>query len=123
MTPRQNKALQGLLCKPTKRQAAEYAGISESTMRSYLSNTEFMSAYREAVTGLLDDASREAKQALSPALSTLREITEDSTAPASARIAGARSLLEFGLKLTELTDVMSRMTELEKTVAELEGNK
>ncbi len=123
MTPRQNKALQGLLCKPTKREAAAYAGISESTMRSYLSNTEFMSAYREAVTSLLDDATRESQQALSPALSVLREITTDTEAPATARITAARSLLEYALRLTEFTDVMSRMTELEKTVAELEGNK
>ncbi len=123
MTPRQNKALQGLLCKPTKREAAVFAGIGESTLRGYLADQEFQAAYRQAVTSLLDDATRESQQALSPALSVLREITTDTEAPATARIAGARSLLEFGLKLTELTDVMSRMTELEKTVSELEGNK
>ncbi len=92
-------------------------------MRSYLSNTEFMTAYRQAVTSLLDDATRESQQALSPALSVLREITTDTEAPATARITAARSLLEYALRLTEFTDVMSRMTELEKTVAELEGNK
>lgn len=123
MTPRQNKALQGLLCKPTKREAAAFAGVSESTMRSYLGNTEFMTAYREAVTGLLDDATRESQQALSPALSVLKEITTDTEAPATTRVAAARSLLEYGLKLTEFTDVMTRMTELEKIVAELEGQK
>ena len=43
---------------------------------------------------------------LSPALSALREIVEDEKESAGSRIAAARSLLEYGLRLTEFNDIL-----------------
>lgn len=123
MTTRQTKAIAALVSEPTKRAAAAKAGISESTLRSYLSDPAFMAEYRAAVSSMLDDATRESQQALSPALSCLREVTTDTEAPATARIAAARSLLEYALRLTEFTDVVARLNELEENVSELEGHK
>lgn len=119
MTTRQTKAIAALVSEPTKKAAAEKAGISESTLRSYLSDPSFQAAYKEAFSDLMTDATRQAQRNLSPALSTLREIVEDGEQPATARISAARSLLEYGLKLSEYHDIAAKMQELEKIIKEM----
>ena len=121
MTTRQTKAIAALVSEPTKRAAAEKAGISESTLRSYLQDPSFQEAYKEAFSDLMVDATRQAQRNLSPALSTLREIVEDEDQPATARISTARSLLEYGLKLSEYHDIAAKMQEIEKIIKEMEG--
>lgn len=102
----------------TRVEAAKAAGIGESTLRGYLRDPEFQARYREAFGNLLQDATRQAQQAISPALSTLREIVEDESAGAQSRILAARSALEFALKLTEQLDIISRIETLEYAIKE-----
>ena len=97
LTPKQNKALQALLTQPNKKAAAEVAGITTRTMTSYLADPNFQREYKKAFGQLVQDATRSAQQSLSPAISALRDIVEDDTEASSARIAAARSLLEYGL--------------------------
>ena len=112
--PNKERALAALLTCPTKAQAAAQAGIAERTLRSYLSDPEFQREYNKAFGRLVNEATRQAQQALSPAISALRDIVEDDTENSQARIAAARSLLEYGLKLTELLDIVTRLEELER---------
>ena len=105
MTPKKEKALAALLVHPTKEAAAAAAGIDSKTLRRYLADPEFQVAYKEAFSGLITDATRQAQQSLSPALSTLREIVEDNEQGATVRIQAARSLLEYGLRFTEISDI------------------
>lgn len=106
MTLKQSKALAALLTQPTKEKAAAAAGIGLTTLKRYLDNPEFQREYQRAVFGLVEDAAAQAKQSLNPALSTLREIVENSDANDQARIQAARSLLEYGLRLTEIVDIL-----------------
>ena len=103
-------------------QAAQKAGIGLTTLKRYLDEPEFQTAYQKAVTKLLEEASVQAKQGLSPALSCLREIVEDRKTAATARIQAARSLLEYGLRLTETVDVMKQLNELEQWRDKVDGN-
>lgn len=114
MTPKRQKALLALLTTPTREQAAAAAGITSKTLRGYLADPEFQAEYKKAFAGLVEDATRQAQQAIAPALSTLREIVEDPDENAQARISAARSVLEYSIKLTETTDILSRLDELEK---------
>jgi len=59
------------------------------------------------------DATREAQQALSPALQALREIVENPEENSSNRISAARSLLEHGLRLTEFSDILPLVESVE----------
>ena len=113
MTPRQQKALAALLTSPSKAAAAKAAGISPRTLRDYLSDQSFQAAYRDAFGNMVEDATRQAQQAISPALSTLREIVEDREEDAQARISAARAIWSHGLKLIETTDILNRLQELE----------
>ena len=113
MTPKQNKVLAALLTAPSKAAAAQAAGISPRTLRDYLADPEFQAEYKRAFAGLVEDATRQAQQAIAPAMSTLREIVEDGDENAQARISAARSILEYSLKLTEQTDILARLKSLE----------
>lgn len=123
MTPRKEKALQALLVCRTRREAAQMAGIGESTLRGYLQEPEFQSRYRQAFGDLVESAARQAQQAINPALSTLREIMEDGDEQAQARITAARSVLEYAVKLTEQVDILEQLRELEKWRDETDGNR
>lgn len=114
LTPRREKALQALLVCRTQAEAAEMAGIGVSTLRGYMQENEFQARYKEAFGGLVQAATRQAQQTLSPALSVLREIMEDRNEQASARISAARSVLEYSLKLCEQTDILEQLRELEQ---------
>lgn len=115
MTPKKQKALLALLTQPTKEKAAA-AGITSKTLRGYLAEPDFQAEYKKAFSGLVEDATRQAQQAIAPALSTLREIVEDGTENAQARISAARSLLEYALRLTESADILTRLDDLESKV-------
>ena len=116
MTPRQQKALAALLTSPSKAAAAKAAGIAPRTLRDYLADPEFQAAYRDAFGNMVEDATRQAQQAISPAMSTLREIVEDREEDAQARISAARAILSHGLKLIETTDILNRLQELETAI-------
>lgn len=113
MTPNQQRALQALLTQPNKKAAAEAAGITPRTMTTYLSDPDFQREYKKAFGQLVQDATRQAQQALSPALSALLDIVKDEDENSSARIAAARSLLEYGLRLTEFSDILAELETVE----------
>ena len=105
----------------TRAEAAKTAGIGESTLRGYLQDPEFLERYREAFGNLVQDATRQAQQALTLAISTLSELMGNTDEQATARIQAARSTLEYALKLTVQTDVLEQLRELEKWKEENDG--
>ena len=123
MTPNKEKLLAALLTSRTKKEAAEAAGISDRTMRSYFEDQEFCQRYREAFAGVIESATRQAQQNLTLAISTLTEIMGNADEQATARIQAARSTLEYALKLTEQMDILEQLRELEKWRNETDGNR
>ena len=113
MTPKKQKALLALLTNPTKERAAEAAGITSKTLRGYLADPEFQAEYKKAFADLVEDATRKVQQTLEPAVAVLREIMEDRSENGQVRVSAARSVLEYGLKMTEQTDILTRIQELE----------
>ena len=123
MTPNEERALSALLTSKTKLEAAEKAGITDRTMRRYFENPEFCQRYREAFAGVIESATRQAQQNLTLAISTLTEIMGNADEQATARIQAARSTLEYALKLTEQTDILEQLRELEKWRDETDVNR
>lgn len=115
--------MQALLVCRTRAEAAQAAGIGESTLREYMKDPEFTKRYEAAFADMVRDAAQQAKQTLSPALSTLREIMEDTDEPTQARITAARSILEYSLKLTEQADILEQLRALERWKEETENGK
>lgn len=116
LSPRKQKALYALLFCPTRKAAAEAAGISESTLRSYLKDPEFISRYKEESAAMLDSATRQLQGTLTAAIDRLGAIVRDDEANSAAQISAARSLLEFSLKFTEFTDILQELEGAEQDV-------
>lgn len=121
LTPKQQKVLAALLREPTQKAAAASTGVSDRQIREYLSKPEFQEAYRQALSQLVEQASIQARRGYAPALDALQEIVSDPGQPPAARISAARSLLEYGLKLTEQADILAKLDELEKWRDEFSG--
>lgn len=113
LSPKQQKALQALISCNSKAEAAEMAGITPRTLSEYQRLPEFREALQAAFMPMIAEATRQAQRALSPALKALETIVGDETASAGSRIAAARTLLEYGLKLTEYNDILPTLEALE----------
>lgn len=123
MTPKKQKALLALLTSSTREKAAAAAGITPKTLRGYLEDPEFQAEYKKAFAGLVEDAARQAQQTLDPAIAVLREIMEDNGESGQVRVSAARSVLEYGLKMTEKLAIIDKVDELEKIVVQLEADR
>ena len=113
LSENKQKAIAALLTCKTKEQAAEKAGISSRTLRTYFEDPAFLQAYRNAFGSLIDEATRHAQQTISPALDTLSEIMQDADISHAARVSAARAALEFTLRLIEVNDIVPRLEALE----------
>ncbi len=113
LNPKQISALQCLLTYPTKKEAAKAAGITDRTLRKYLADAEFQAEYKKAFGMIVTDATRQAQKALSPAITLLLTVVNDENETAGNRISAARSILEYGLKLTEFNDILQDLEALE----------
>lgn len=116
MKANKEKALSALLTSETRAAAAEKAGISDRTLRSYLSDPDFNAEYQQRKRKLLSDATHQIQQSMKIAVSTLKSIIQSKGSKDSDRISAARLILEFGLKYTEINDILTRVEELERTV-------
>ncbi len=105
-----------MLTSSTKASAAKAAGISETTLRTYLKDSEFQKAYKDAFGQLVTEATRQAQQSLSTAILVLRNIAANESENGQTRVAAARSLLEYGLKLTEFNDILQELAIIEGDV-------
>ncbi len=113
MTPSKQRALAALLASRTQIEAAEMAHLDPRTLRRYLQDPDFAEAYRQELAKLIDDAAAQAKRALCPTLGTLQKITEDTDQPGNVRVSAGRAVLEFGLRLIEQADIVSKLDKLE----------
>lgn len=110
------RALACLLVSDSKAEAAEKAGISDRTLRSYLSDPAFKAEYQRRKRKLISDATQQIQKSMKIAISALREIIQRKSSKDSDRITAARLILEFSLRFEEITDLMSRLEDLENTI-------
>jgi len=113
---KQDTAIGALLSQPTILAAAESVGVGESTLRRWLKDGDFLTAYRAARREAVSQAVGHLQGACSVAVLALTDISQDVNCPASARVSAARTVLELALKGVELEDLTVRVEELESQV-------
>jgi hypothetical protein len=123
LTARQDKALAALLSTGEVRAAAKDSGVGETTLWRWLKEPTFAEAYRAARCRLLEAGAASLTANTSKASAVLLEVAEDKGAPASARVAAARAIIEGAHKTVETLDLLPRVAELEKFIAEKKGGK
>jgi hypothetical protein len=123
---KQEAFLASLLSHSTIKAACEESKISETTAWRYLNEEKFKQRYRETQRRVVEHAIVRLRADAGGAAKALREIVDNSTAPASARVAAARTILEITFKSVELYDIEGRMDALEanlKRYAEKEAER
>lgn len=118
---KREQAIAALIEKPTIREAAEKAGVSESTLFRWLAEEGFQEAYRKAKRQLVDSSITRLQKITGEAVEALREVMNDSESPPSSRVMAARTVLEMGIKAVELEDLEARVQALEKMMENRNG--
>jgi hypothetical protein len=118
----QGRALAALLSCATVAEAAKKARLSEATLYRYLRGETFRAAYRRARADVVDHAITQLQRDCATASKTLREVCEDVKAPASARVAAARTIIDGAVRAVELQDLGARVEALEAAQREGAGD-
>ena len=112
------KILSALIATKTISAAAVTAGVSERTIYSRLADDDFRAEYERRQSMTLDAACKALQEAMTDAVDVLTTIMKESDTSPGTRISAARSVLDYGVKLTELTDLAARVAALEAAAKE-----
>ncbi len=115
-TRKKEKAIAALLTTDTVEQAANVAGIAESTLYRWLREPVFLEQYRKARKAAVDQAISTLQERANKAAKALIDIAEDQEMPPSTRVAAAREILQTSIKGVERDDFERRLEELERMV-------
>ncbi len=123
LNAKQERALVALLDCGEIKEAAETAGITKVTLWRWLQSPEFQSRYRAARRQLVETAIAQLQSDCTIAVRVLREVAEDKQAPASSRVAAAKTIIEQSIGAIELMDLQDRVEMLEKMLPVTEGKR
>ena len=120
---KQAAALAALLAQPTVADAAKAAKVSLPTLWRYLRDPAFAPEYRAGRREVVSHAVMRLQADSAQAAKVLRDIADDTQAPASARVTAARVILETAFKGIELLDHGERIAQLEELLAAQKGQR
>lgn len=113
LTGKQSGVLALLVAGSSIDAAAKAQSVNPSTVFEWLKKDDFKAAYRAAVSEAVNHASGQLKAACSDAVNTLRDVANDSEAPAAPRVSAARAIIELSMKAIELDELAARIEALE----------
>lgn len=114
LSPRERRGLAFLIAAPSIADAARHAGISTRTFRRWLQREDFSQALTESARTAYSATIRRGQAASEQALETLLEVAADHAAPANARVAAARAILDLAVPLVVMDRTARRISETEK---------
>lgn len=106
--------LSALMTSETRQEAAAKAGITDRTLRAYLSDPSFLAEYQRQRSKLLTDATHQLQSNFQTAIKTLVGIVKSKNSSDKAKISASRIILEYGLRFTEIADILTRLEEMER---------
>jgi len=114
----QERVIVALLNHTSVTKAADAAGIGEVTIYRWLKDDGFNSAYRDARRQVVQQGIVKIQKSIKAAVDTLTAIMEDNEAPASSRVSAAKTIIDIGIRATEMEQLEERIEDLEKIVKE-----
>ena len=108
-------ALNVISCK-TLKEAAVKSGISERTLRRIRKTQEYQAILSESRSEVYSRAYDYALSAAPNCVEQLVTISMDKNAPASARVAAARAILDLGQGYLDNREVRDRLTVIENAI-------
>ena len=113
LSRKQDQIITALVSCASITEAAAQCGLAEVTVRRWLKQEAFQQAYRDARRQVVQQAIVQVQQATGEAVETLRQVMQDTDAPASARVSAAKAILDTAVKAVELEDLEMRIAALE----------
>ena len=113
LPPKQELALRALLSHSKVKDAALASGISETTLWRYKKDESFSRRLREAYQEIVGHAALRLRCESEEAVAVLGEIMRKGGASDFARIAAARSVLDYTIRVGEMDELSRRIEELE----------
>lgn len=110
------RVIAALIANPTIRAAATASGISETQIYARLRTPEFKNKYAEARRQLLERNTAALQGHLAAAIETLAKVCQDEKAAPQVRINAADAIIRNTLKMTEQSDILTRLGELEQQI-------
>ncbi|GAH91613.1 unnamed protein product [marine sediment metagenome] len=118
LTVPQGRFVMALIHCRTIRDAARKAKVPERTAYRYLKDAAVLSALTEAQAQVLKDVTRQTVNAMTEAVEALRSIVANVKSSTTARVSAARTILDSGLRLTEVVGLMERVEAIERKLKE-----
>ncbi len=118
LTLKQERALVALLNAGEIKEASEAVGVSDVTLWRWLQLPAFQARYRAARRQLVETAIAQLQSDCTTAARVLREVAEDKEAPASSRVAAAKTIIEQSVSAIQLTDLQERLEQVERMLEE-----
>lgn len=115
---RRELALEALVTEPDVRKAAKIAKVSEATIYRWLNEPGFSARYKELRKRAFDKVLQRLQATAMQAVETLRDVSADSEAPASSRVAAAKTILEMAFRGREQEEFETRLAALEDKLKE-----
>ena len=115
---RRELALEALVTEPDVRKAAKIAKVSEATIYRWLNEPGFSARYKELRKRAFDKVLQRLEATAMQAVETLRDVSADSEAPASSRVAAAKTILEMAFRGREQEEFETRLAALEDKLKE-----
>src|SRR5262249_16831643 len=112
LTRKQEVSIAALLTEPTITAAAQTAGISEKTLRTWLKKPEFSRAFREWRRQLVETAVARVQQLTTEAVDALRELLRGRNE--TVRLGAAKAVLDYAREGIQSADVLQRLEDLEQ---------
>lgn len=114
LTANQRRALAALLASKSRAEASRRCGLGLRTLQDYEKIPEFAEALEKGRREALADAAHRIAAGYSETVDTLQDIVQNPDTPDASRVAAARVLLEYGIKIAELVDIDRRLARLEE---------
>ena len=102
-------------------EAAEACGVSESTFRRWLKADNVQRIMRDAADELVHEAVSQAASTLTGALEVIGAVMNDGKASPQVRLNAANAAINAYLRLSERSDVLSRLDALEEAYGHERG--
>ena len=118
LTPRQSQAVEALLREANVSRAAAAAGVNERTLRRWLEEPGFRSAWMSARRDAFGQAIGLTQRYAPVAVATLVKVMNDAAVAANAKVTAAGILLKFGREGIEIDDLAERVANLERAAKE-----
>ena len=116
LKPKQVQLLEAYLTEPSFEASYKKVGLSKPTALKYRNDPAFKQAYTVSKRKMMEEVTTRLQQASFEAVDVLREVMNDVDSTPTARIQGAKAVIENAYKGIELEDISLRLEAIEESL-------